>query len=203
MNIDQQTYETIGHYESDPEGFWLGTKDHDVSQNYQALLNAISTDGPFTILDLGCGPGRDLSFFKSLGHAPVGLDGCESFCRMAREETGCEVLMQNFIDLKLKANYFDGIFANASLFHVPKSQLPQVIEKLQLSLKREGVLFSSNPRGTGDGMSGSRYGNYMELGEYQEIVEKLGFTLIHHYYRPDEIPVDQRPWLACIFRKNS
>ena len=192
---------TISHYESDPDGFRVGTQNHDVSQNYQALLNAILGEGPLKILDLGCGPGRDLVYFRDLGHIATGLDGCESFCRMAREETGCQVLLQNFIDLKLKDDHFDGVFANASLFHVPKTELSQVIGKLQKSLKRQGVLFSSNPRGNSEGMNGSRYGNYMELDEYQKIVEECGFSLIHHYYRPDGIPVEQRPWLACVFRK--
>jgi SAM-dependent methyltransferase len=196
------TKSTIGHYEQDPEAFKLGTLDHDISQNYQAFLDAISSTGPSKILDLGCGPGRDLKYFKSLNHTPIGLDGCESFCEMARSYSECEVLLQDFIDLKLENNYFDGIFANASLFHVPKTELPQVIGKLRKSLKSAGILFSSNPRGNSEGFSGMRYGNYMELEEYKIIIEDCGFTLLNHYYRPQELPLEQRPWLACVF-KNS
>jgi len=144
-----------------------------------------------------------LKYFKDLGHIPVGLDGCASFCRMAREYTGCRVLLQDFIELNLDDSVFDGIFANASLFHVPKCELSQVIRKLERSLTDQGVLFSSNPRGDYEGMSGSRYGNYMELQEYQNTVESCGFTLMHHYYRPEGVPLEQRPWLACVFRKNS
>ncbi len=120
MKTEDLTQTTIQHYENDPNGFWTGTRDHDVSQNYNALLNAISGEGPYTILDFGCGPGRDLKYFKSLGHNPIGLDGCESFCSMAKEYSGCEVLCQNFISLDLENEYFDGVFANASLFHVPR-----------------------------------------------------------------------------------
>jgi len=196
------TQSTISHYEQDPEDYRLGTQDHDVSQNYKALLNSILGEGPFKILDLGCGPGRDLKYFKNLGHIPVGIDGCSTFCNMAREYAGCRVLLQDFIELDLEDNIFDGVFANASLFHVPKSELSQVIGKLWYSLTDRGVLFSSNPRGNSEGISGLRYGNYMELQEYQNAVESCGFTMIHHYYRPKELPLAQRPWLACVFRKS-
>jgi len=194
---------TIAYYESDPKGFWMGTRHHDVSQNYHALLDSIRGEKPFKILDLGCGPGRDLKYFKDQGHIGIGIDGCESFCKMAREYSGCQAVVQDFIDMELGEGFFDGVFANASLFHVPKSELCQVIDKLNQSLKSHGVLFSSNPRGHAEGMNGSRYGNYMELPEYKKMVEGCGFRLIHHYYRPDGIPMEQRPWLACVFRKTT
>ena len=77
--LDAITSRTIGHYDASAESFWEGTRDHDVSQNYAALLDAIEGAPPFSILDFGCGPGRDLAYFKSLGHAPVGLDGSAFF----------------------------------------------------------------------------------------------------------------------------
>lgn len=200
---NELTESTISHYENDPEGFWQGTRDHDVTQNYQSLLSQIQVKPPFRILDFGCGPGRDLKYFKDLGHVATGVDGSESFCQMARHYSRCEVLHQDFIHLVLKQNYFDGIFANASLFHVPKSALFNVLQNLYDSLKTGGVLFSSNPRGNTEAVNGQRYGNYMQLEEYKDIVESCGFTLIDHYYRPQGVPAEQRAWLACVFRKVS
>src|SRR6516165_461791 len=66
---------TIAHYDRSAEAYWDGTRDHDVIQNYAALLDAIEGDPPYSILDLGCGRGRDLRYFRSLGHDVVGLDG--------------------------------------------------------------------------------------------------------------------------------
>ncbi len=66
---------TIAYYDRMAEAYWDGTRDHDVSQNYASLLDAIENDPPYSILDLGCGPGRDLRHFRSLGHNAVGLDG--------------------------------------------------------------------------------------------------------------------------------
>ena len=70
---------TIEHYQDAAEQFWLGTRDHDVRQNIDALLRHLEGAGPHAILDFGCGPGRDLLAFKQLGHEPVGLDGSETF----------------------------------------------------------------------------------------------------------------------------
>ncbi|RZL09599.1 MAG: class I SAM-dependent methyltransferase, partial [Rubrivivax sp.] len=144
------TSHTIDHYDAQAEAFWQGTRDHDVGQNIDALLRWIEGDAPFEILDLGCGPGRDLVTFTQRGHHATGLDGTASFCEMARAHSGCEVWQQSFLRLALPAERFDGIFANASLFHVPTQELPRVLGELHASLRPRGVLFSSNPRGQGE-----------------------------------------------------
>jgi SAM-dependent methyltransferase len=193
---------TLGHYEARADAFWEGTKDHDVTQNYAALLGAIEGPGPFTLLDFGCGPGRDLAYFKSQGHEAVGLDGCAAFCTMARERTGCEVLEQDFLALSLPESRFHGIFANASLFHVPSRELPRVLQDLWRALLPRGVLFSSNPRGDGrEGWSGGRYGCYLELEPWRELVTAAGFEEVGHYYRPEGLPRSQQPWLASVWRR--
>ena len=199
---DQQlTQKTIEHYSANPQGFWQGTKDHDVTQNINALLTNIQGTGPFNILDFGCGPGRDLKYFKDLGHEAHGLDGCPEFCEMAKSYANTKVFHQNFIEIKLESNFYHGIFANASLFHVPKTRLLDVLKILHHSLIENGVLFTSNPRGQGEDFTGTRYAHFMEIGEFQSLVESCGFKLIDHYYRPQNLPLEQRPWLACVFRK--
>ncbi len=85
------TAQTLANYDNGAERFWEATRDHDVTQNYEALLDAIQSDPPFSILDLGCGPGRDLAYFKGLGHEAIGLDGSKRFVDMARAHSGCEV----------------------------------------------------------------------------------------------------------------
>ncbi len=195
---------TLGHYETHAASFWDGTKDHDVTQNLAALLGHIGGSPPFRILDFGCGPGRDLKYLRSLGHHAVGLDGCPTFCRMAREHSGCEVLQQDFLALSLPAAFFDGVFANASLFHVPSRELPGVLGGLRDALTLGGVLFSSNPRGrNAEGWQGERYGCYWEFDRWQEIVTSAGFDLLDHYYRPTGLPREQQPWLATVWRKKS
>jgi len=198
----QHARTTLAYYNGRAEAFWQGTRDHDVSQNYAALLDAVEGAAPYTILDLGCGPGRDLAYFKSLGHEVVGLDGAEEFVTMARAATGCEVLHQDFLALDLPPARFDGVFANASLFHVPSAELPRVLGALHGALKPRGVLFASNPRGQNEeGMSGERFGCYHDLEAWQGFLGAAKFSEIKHYYRPQGRPRDQQPWLATVWRR--
>ncbi len=193
---------TIGHYDRAAEDYWYGTRNHDVSQNYEALLEAIEGEPPYAILDLGCGPGRDLRYFRSLGHDATGLDGSMEFVTMARRYSGCDVLHQNILAMKLPAGRFDGIFANASLFHVPSQELPRVLAELAVSLKPRGVLFCSNPRGNNEeGLSGDRYSCFFDLDTWHYYVTAAGFCEVQCYFRPPGLPCHKQPWLATVWRK--
>ena len=194
---------TLAYYEKRAEEFRAGTRDHDVSQNMAALLRHIQGAAPFTILDLGCGPGRDLKTFAAIGHTVIGLDGAAAFVAMARADTGCEVWQQDFAELDLPRERFDGIFANASLFHVPPQTLPRVLQQLHAALKPAGVLFSSNPHGTNEeGWNGGRYGAYHDLAAWRRYLAHAAFTELEHYYRPAGLPREQQLWLASVWRKS-
>ena len=193
---------TLGHYDDTAERFWEATRDHDVSQNVAALLSHLDGPGPHRILDLGCGPGRDLRTFRALGHEAVGLDGAARFVDMARRHSGCEVLHQDFFALALPAERFDGVFANASLFHVPRQELPRVLRELWATLRPQGVLFSSNPHGDDEeGWQGARYGAQYGLGTRRRFVTAAGFVELAHCYRPPGRPRARQPWLATVWRK--
>ena len=193
---------TLEHYGKRAQSFWEGTRDHDVTQNIEALLEAITVPPPFAILDLGCGPGRDLAAFTRLGHHAIGLEGVAEFAAMAREHSGCEVWEQDFLKLDLPDARFDGIFANAALFHVPLQELPRVLSELHAALKADGVLFSSNPRGNDEeGWSGGRFGAWHSLEGWRRHLHAAAFTEIRHFYRPPGLPREQQPWLASVWRK--
>lgn len=192
---------TLAHYNRGAESFWRGTRDHDVAQNIDALLQHIEGEPPYRILDFGCGPGRDLKTFVDRGHIAVGLEGAERFAEMARAYSGCEVWHQDFLKLDLPAAFFDGVFANASLFHVPTQALPRVLRALRMTLKPRGVLFSSNPRGNNEeGWNQERYGAYWDLDTWRRYVSGAGFVELTHYYRPPGLPREQQPWLATVWR---
>jgi SAM-dependent methyltransferase len=203
-DADEISRRTLQDYDRVAHQFFHGTVGHDVSQNIAALLEAIETPGPFTILDFGCGPGRDLKTFSALGHVAIGLDGSRKFVDMARAYSGCEVWQQNFLELRLPEGLFDGVYANASLFHVPRSLLPEVLEKLHAALKPGGVLFSSNPRGDNrEGWRGPRWGSFHDYPAWEAYLVGAGFIPLHHYYRPAGLPREQQPWLASVWRKSS
>jgi len=192
---------TLSYYAERAEEFRAGTRDHDVSQNIAALLKYIEGKPPFTILDFGCGPGRDLKALTALGHRAIGLDGTARFAAMARADSLCEVWQQDFLALDLPRGLFDGIFANASLFHVPTQELPRVLRELRTALQPGGVLFSSNPRGENqEGWNAGRYGVYHDLEAWRAYLADAGYTELEHYYRPAGLPREQQAWLASVWR---
>ena len=194
---------TLAHYDRSAQAFWEGTRDHDVSQNIDALLQHIEAAPPFELLDFGCGPGRDLKAFAALGHHATGLEGSRELAAMARRHSGCEVIEQSFLELALPAECFDGVFANAALFHVPSQELPRVLRDLHAVLKPRGVLFASNPRGQGqEGWSGERYGAFHDWDTWRGYVSAAGFAELTHYHRPAGAPREMQHWLASVWRKS-
>jgi SAM-dependent methyltransferase len=193
---------TLEHYNQRAGDFFEGTRDHDVSQNIAALLEHIEGGPSYSILDFGCGPGRDLKAFSDLGHIAVGVEGAAQFVEMARAYSACEVWQQDFLKLELPDNRFDGVFANASLFHVASQELPRVLGELRATLKPRGVLFTSNPRGGNEeGWNRGRYGAYYDLATWRSHVAGAGFVELGHYYRPPGLPREQQSWLASVWRK--
>ncbi len=196
------THRTVGHYAATADAFWDATRDHDVRQNLDALLAHMTGPPPSRILDFGCGPGRDLHHLRALGHEPVGLDAVPQFVTMARRHSGCPVLQQDFLALDLPAVHFDGVFANASLFHVPRQELPRVLRELWTALRPDGVLFASNPHGHDEeGFRGGRYAVFHTPGTWQRFGAAAGFAELEHYYRPAGQPRHAQPWLATVWRK--
>ena len=196
------TDRTLDYYNQHADAFWLGTREHDVSQNRMALLQSIEGEPPFAILDFGCGPGRDLKAFTELGHRAIGLEGAQNFVAMAKAYSGCDVWLQSFLTLDLPEDRFNGIFANASLFHVPSRELPRVLLQLRASLKPRGILFCSNPRGHDEeGWNDGRFCVFHEPETWHRYGTEAGFIELAHYFRPAGLPREQQPWLATIWQR--
>ena len=196
--------DTVRFYDDNADAFWSGTRDHDVSQNRNTLTRHLNLQSPLRILDFGCGPGRDLKHFVDEGHQPIGLDASAQACAMAREWSGCEVWQQDFLALDLPSGQFDGVFANASLFHVPSSDIDRVLTSLHGTLKSTGLLLTSNPRGNNqEGWQVDRFGVFYDLEEWQRRLVQAGFELLEHYFRPPGRPLHQQPWLVTVAKKLS
>jgi SAM-dependent methyltransferase len=203
--VEQHEQVTIAQYQAEADGFREGTWDHDVSQNRDALVAAMPQN-PGKILDLGCGPGRDLVAFKGQGHTAIGLDATPAFVEMARQASGCEVWQQSFLSLDLPPETFDGIFANASLLHVPRGTMVRVLRDVWRSLVVEGALMMSMGRGDWEGYTARETGyRYVVAWEYETLapcVEQAGFEIVDHYYRPPGLPLQQQSWVVIVARKS-
>jgi SAM-dependent methyltransferase len=195
---------TIAEYQLTAESYRVGTWDHDVSQNREALIEAMpSVSGK--ILDLGCGPGRDLVAFQAMGHQVTGLDATPAFVEMAKQAAGCPVWEQSFLSLDLPSNHFDGIFANASLIHVPSADMLLVLQHLYDALGDRGVLVMSMVRGNQEGFSERPTGYRYVCGwEYETLASKLleaQFEILRHYYRPTGVAIANQSWLVLVAQK--
>ena len=202
---------TIADYAAVADAYAEGNMDHDVSQNIDALLRPLQERGsPLDILDVCCASGRDLVTFTKMGHRAVGLDGVPRFCELSRALSGCEVWEQDLCALDLPAARFDGVFANACLFHIPSSALPSALAQLRGTLKDGGVLFVSNAHGFGqdkegwtDGRTaGTRsYVTWLSEESWVAACEHAGFSLLEKFYRPPGRPRERQPFLATVWRK--
>ena len=211
---------TIADYDAVAAAFDAGNKNHDVSQNIDALLGSIAsgragdalggaagTERPI-IVDLGCAGGRDLIALTARGCEAWGVEGSPAFCELARRAApGCTVLEQDFVDMDLPAETFDGAFANASLFHVPSESLPDVLRRIFESLKPGGVFFASNAHGFGEDKEGWTDGRtpatrswvcWLSEATWRRYCEAAGFTFLHSYYRGSS-----KAFLATVWRKPS
>ena len=209
---------TIADYDAIAEAFDAGNKNHDVSQNIDALLGSIAAgragaalggaaggERP-VIVDLGCAGGRDLIALTARGCEAWGVEGSPAFCELARRAApGCTVLHQDFVALDLPAESFDGAFANASLFHVPSENLPDVLRRIYESLKPGGVFFASNAHGFGEDKEGWTDGRtpatrswvcWLSEATWRRYCEAAGFTFLHSYYRGSS-----KAFLATVWRK--
>lgn len=193
---------TIAAYDRMADEYWDDARHRDLAADYALFLRHIDGSGPFELLDLGCGPGRDLRYFASLGHKVLGIDGSARFVAMARAYSGCRVLRQNLVKLRLPGQHFDGIFASASLFHVPPDDLPRVLSALRTALKVRGVLFALNPRGRDEqGWLGDRFCCYYRLSTWRRTLQAAGFLELAHAYRPLGVPRSRQPWISTVWRR--
>ena len=198
---------TIEDYDAVAAAFDAGNKDHDVSQNIDALLAPLAGRAePLVVVDLGCAGGRDLVALTSRGCVAWGVDGSAAFCDLARAAAPqCRVLQQDFTELDLPAETFDGVFANAALFHVPSEHLPGVLREIHGCLKPDSIFFCSNAQGFGEDKEGWTGGRtpatrswvcWLSEATWRRYCEAAGFELVTSYYRGRT-----SAFLATVWRK--
>jgi SAM-dependent methyltransferase len=193
---------TIAHYDRHAEEYRAAMLGHAIPENIRAFLAALPRARGCDVLDLGCGTGRDLEAFRAAGHRPVGLDGSEASAAFAREHSGCPVWVQDFLDLDLPQGAFDGVFANASLFHVPSGRMPDVLARISAALRPGGALFANNPIGDGEeGWADDRWMCLWSPRRWGAVMRAAGFERLRQFRRPPGLPRAEQLWLATLWRK--
>lgn len=193
---------TIAAYNGMAEAYLAETLDRDLQADYDLFFGHLIGPGPFDLLDLGCGPGRDLRYFAQRGHRPVGVDGAARMVAVARAYSGCRVLCQDLRALRLPREKFDGAFASASLFHLQPEELPAVLQSVRAALRPGGVFLTLNPRGHDErGFHGERFCVYYGLASWRKLLRAAGFVELAHRYRPRGVARAKQNWLTTLWRK--
>ena len=151
---------TLAYYERCAEEYVAQTRHADMRALQEAFLARVAPGG--RILDLGCGSGRDSKVFLARGYEVVAVDGAPALCARAAAYLGQEVVCARFENYQPEG-IFDGIWACASLLHLPAPEIARVLARLAPHLSRDGCLYASFKYGSASGERGSRY--FTDLSE--------------------------------------
>ena len=191
--------ETIEYYNRNADSIISGTIHADMSACQNRFLRYLSNG--CSILDAGCGSGRDAIAFLRKGYSVEAFDASEEICRRASELLGFTVDCKCFEDLSGESKY-DGIWASASLLHVKKDDLPDVMDRLKRLLKPNGILYASFKEGTSERFKGGRFFHDMTEEDCRELFRNTGLEVLELFTNQDvrEDRSDER-WVNIIGKK--
>lgn len=191
---------TIEYYNTNAEAFYSGTVSVDMSVWRDRFTAHVPAHG--RILDAGCGSGRDSRAFMEQGYEVVAFDASSEMCRMASELIGQQVLEMRFEDMEFE-DEFDGVWACASLLHVPYDGLPDALGRINRSLMTAGALYVSFKYGEGMKLRGERQFSDFTEETVRPLLEGAGFAIIESGITTDVRPGrDDERWVNVIARKN-
>lgn len=180
------TETTLEYYNKQAENFTQDTKDVEFSAIQDDFASYVSAGG--TILDLGCGSGRDSKAFIERGYRVVAVDGSEEICRVAGEYIGQEVICSTFQEYK-PTETFDGIWACSSLLHLETNDIKAVVKRLSENLRLGGCFYASFKYGGFSGMRNGRYFTDMTEESFAEVLQDIpGLRLERQYITSDARP---------------
>lgn len=189
----------IEYYNKNAESFYESTVNADMSVWRDKFEKNIADGG--RILDAGCGSGRDSLAFKKHGYSVVAFDASSEMCRKASKLIGQEVWQMKFDEISFDEE-FDGVWACASLLHVPSEELPMILGKLYKALVTNGALYVSFKYGEGKTTRGER--TFVDFTEesVKILIDRSGFEVIECGISSDSRPdrADEK-WINAIAKK--
>lgn len=192
--------QTLTYYNQKAKEFVSGTVDVAFTEIQDRFLQYVPDGGK--VLDFGCGSGRDTKYFLSKGYDVDATDGCEELCNIASSYSGIPVRHMLFEELDVIEQY-DGIWACASILHVEKKQLPDILKKIAVATKKGGVVYTSFKYGDSEGMRNGRYFTYLKEDSFRELLEMIPELVIEKLWVSADVRADRgdERWLNLILRK--
>ncbi len=191
---------TLNYYNSNAIDFSDTTKNVDFSEVQEVFLDHLSPDA--SILDFGCGSGRDTKYFLKRGYYVTATDGSEEICKIATEYTGISVKQMLFEELDAQ-NQYDGIWACASILHLSREELPDIFHKMYQALKMNGIIYTSFKYGTFEGVRNGRYFTNFTEEMFAEFARQISGLQIEKMWLTGDVREgrgDER-WLNILLRK--
>lgn len=189
------------YYDTNATEFLEDTLGANMESLYEVFIEKMPQNA--VILDAGCGSGRDSLYFKDMGHVIIAMDASQEMCQFAGEYIGQSVLLCRFQDMHFKV-LFDGIWACASLVHVPSSEMVSVLQRFNWYLKDDGVMYASFKYGDFEGERDGRY--YLDLTEESatKFFTEAGFNIEKMWITNDVRAnhVDEK-WLNVLVNRKS
>lgn len=191
---------TLSYYENNANAFIKNTINAEFTQTQDEFLELMPDNG--LILDFGCGSGRDSKYFLEKGYRVEAIDGSEELCKLASEYTGIEVKHEMFSDLSSESRY-DGIWACASILHLPKDELKDVLGKMVRALKDKGYIYTSFKYGNFEGHRNERYFTDFTEGAFKEFIDEVQGVVITKMWTSTDVRPDRgdERWLNLILQK--
>ena len=193
------TETTLLYYQKNADRFVDGTASADMSYARTRFLRLLSPKA--YILDFGCGSGRDAKAFMDLGYRVDAVDGSPELCRIASDLIGKPVKHMLFDELSAFEQY-DGVWACASILHLPKGKLVDVLHKISKAMKADGVLYTSFKYGNYEGLRGDRYFIDFTEDTLHELLEAVpSLQIIDTWITDDVRPGREERWINTLARR--
>ncbi len=193
------TGKTISFYEANAASYYAQTFSVDMSYARDRFIKYLPARG--LILDFGCGSGRDTGCFGQAGYSVDAIDGSKELAKLASKNTGVQVRCMRFQELSESGRY-DGIWACASILHLDKRELREVLQKMKTALKPGGVIYASFKYGTFEGFRGERYYTDFTEQSFREYIRDIGnLRIIEEWVSADVRPGQAaEKWLNVIMK---
>ena len=197
MSLDKST---LDYYNSKAKEFVSGTVAVTFTEMQDTFLEYLPVGGK--ILDFGCGSGRDTKYFTSKGYDVDATDGSEELCKIASEYTGIQVKQMLFEELD-EVELYDGVWACASILHVEKKQLPEIIKKIAIATKKGGIVYTSFKYGDFEGIRNGRFFTYLTEESFEELLRKVPELAIEKLWISVDVRAErgEERWLNIVLRK--